>query len=473
MPRIIVKCRYLKSGKKSHLSNMVKYIATREGVDKLDDGEKDLPSTHSQQKLIAGIVQELPETVELFEYADYLKEQTRGSAYEFICSAIDKNYDLIGEKKNYVEYIANRPHVDKIGCHGLFTSTDDPINISKVAEEVSAHQGNVWTNIISLRREDAARLGYDNAKMWRTLLRSHANEIADNMKIAPENFQWYAAMHNQSHHPHVHLIAYSIDPKEAYLSEQGIENIRASLAKDIFRQDHMQIFTEQTKIRDELTRESKNVIFDIVSQIEYGSYQNIKVENLLSELSEKLKNTSGKKVYGYLNADMKMLIDNIVDEMAKDARFAKLYDLWYEQRYEALRTYADTMPPKQPLSKQKEFKSIKNIVIAEAMNLSNNNADLNKNFEPEDMHFNDLQQLKSKDSETYAKKKESSKVEYAKIPVFSANNILISNALISLFKNCSRILINEISKENRNELQVDKKLRREIEEKKHAQGIRI
>jgi hypothetical protein len=473
MPKIIFKCRYLKNGAGNHLSNVVNYIATRNGVDKMDDSEKNLPATAGQQNLITKITEEFHETAGMFEYSDYLTEQTRGNASEFISCAIDSNYDLVEKKKNYVDYIANRPHVEKIGSHGLFTATDDPVVISKVGEEIASHQGNVWTDIISIRREDANRLGYDNAKMWKALLRAHANDIAANMKIAPENFRWYAAMHNESFHPHVHLIAYSINPKEAYLTEKGIENIKADLAKDIFRQDLMQIYTEQTKVRDELTNDSKYVMQDIVSQIQNGRYKDEKVEQLLTELSRRLKNVGGKKVYGYLKSDVKIIIDNIVDELAKDEELTKLYDIWYEQRYAVLKTYTETLPPKQPLSRQKEFKTIKNMVITEAMNLSNYYNTFKEELEPEEMQFLEQRKKESSNYTDGVNKQESQKAKYAESPAFTTPNMFVLNAVARLFKHCSQILINETSKKGKNEMQVDKKLRREIDEKKQAHGIRI
>lgn len=311
-------------------------------MDTMTESEMFLPVTDMQKQLIEIIIKDAPDTIDLFECTDYESNLTIKNATEFINSAVDSNYDLVGKKKNYVDYIANRPRVDKIGTHGLFSATDDPIVIATVAEEISQHTGNVWTNIISLRREDATRLGYDNAKSWMALLRSHATEIATNMKIAPENFRWYAAMHNESNHPHVHMIAYSVNPKEGYLTENGIENIRADLAKDIFRQDLMQIYTEQTKIRNNLTLDSRNILEEIVTQIETGGYENKKVESMMVTLSLKLNNTSGKKVYGYLSKEVKEIIDRIVDELAKDERLTKLYNLWYEKRYAVLKTYTDT-----------------------------------------------------------------------------------------------------------------------------------
>jgi len=281
-----------------------------------------------------------------------------------------------------LDYIAHRPRVEKLGTHGLFTDDGVPVLLSQVAEEVSNHPGNVWTNIVSLRREDAARLGYDCAKSWQDLIRAQRNVIAENMKIAPENLRWYAAFHNESHHPHLHLIAYSINPKEAYVTKQGIENMRGSLAREIFRQDLMEIYDKQTERRNSLNKQSHEAMQDILSQINSGICDNKNIEELITHLAEKLKYTSGKKQYGYLKAPLKAVVDQIVDELAKDERVAKLYSSWYEMRNEVLSTYADKLPPPLPLSQQKEFKSIKNRVIDEALNIGSHHV----TFEPDEEH---------------------------------------------------------------------------------------
>lgn len=380
MPRIIFKCRYLKNAPKAHLANLVEYVATREGVEKVSDSSRLLPATKNQQQLISEILKMLPDTADLFEYEDYLKNPTSENASEFISIALENNLDLIGKKKNFVDYIANRPRVEKIGSHGLFTDEGVPIVLSQVAEEVSNHTGNVWTNIISLRREDAARLGYDSAKSWQDLIRAQRNVIAENMKIAPENLRWYAAFHNESHHPHIHLIAYSINPKEAYVTKQGIENMRGSLAREIFRQDLMQIYEKQTERRNALNRQSREAMQDIIAQIRSGICENKNIEELIAYLVEKLKHTSGKKQYGYLKAPLKEVVNQIVDELTKDERVTELYSSWYEMRNEVLSTYVDKLPPPLPLSQQKEFKSIKNMVIAEALNIGSHHF----TFEPDE-----------------------------------------------------------------------------------------
>jgi len=244
------------------------------------------------------------------------------------------------------------------------------VDLQRVADEVSSHEGNIWTHIISLRREDAERLGYDKGTRWQDLLREKAETFAKNMSIEDvRDFKWYAAFHDESHHPHVHMIAYSQKPNQGYLRKQGITNIKSALAADIFRHDLMHIYSEQTKHRNDLTAESKAVMADIISRINQDVYDNEKVEQLLTVLSKRLAHVKGRKQYARLSADVKDMIKTVVDELSSDSRIAELYDLWYEKRFDVLRTYKTNMPDKLPLSEQKEFKNIKNIVMAEALHL--------------------------------------------------------------------------------------------------------
>ncbi len=243
--------------------------------------------------------------------------------------------------------------------------------LSQVAEKVAEHTGNIWAPIISMRREDATRLGYDNASAWIALLRQQRNIFAEQMKIAPENLRWYAAFHDESHHPHCHMIIYSTNPRKGFVTKSAIENMRSSLAREIFRQDLLQIYSEQTIKRNTLTEQSRNTLREFLNQMRTGTCENPVIEDLISRLAEKLKFTTGKKQYGYLQVPLKELVNQIVDELAKDARVAAVYAKWYELRNEVLRTYKDKLPEPFPLSQQKEFKQIKNIVIAEAINLGN------------------------------------------------------------------------------------------------------
>ncbi len=368
MAKMILKWRYIKSGSPKHGEHLVKYIATREGVEKCDESWKTQNATVEQQRLIAELLRDFPDAKNSFEYQDYLESQTKFAASELISRTIDENIDLIGRKENYVGYIAMRPRVEKQGTHGLFSQDDTPIHLSEVSKTVAEHDGVVWTTILSLRREDAERLGYDNAKAWRDMLRSQADKLAESMGIPLADLRWYAAFHNEGNHPHVHLVSYSVG-KEPYMTERGLMRMKANYANEIFKQDLYHIYREQTARRDELRKVGKEQIAAIIETINRGVYDNETVELMLKRLADELSHYDGKKVYGYLPKTAKNLVNGIVDELAKDERIAKLYDLWYEQRENVLKTYASEMPERIPLSQNDEFKSIRNAVVTEAMNI--------------------------------------------------------------------------------------------------------
>ena len=398
MPRVIFKCPHIKGGTEqaaSHLQNYVEYMSTRKGVDEIDPSEAVLPATKEQRRLTAQILRDFPLSRGMFEYEDYRTSPTRGNASEFIARALEENYDRKEKRENYIKYIAMRPNAQRVGSHGLFTGSDDHIVLSQVADEVAHHPGVVWLPIISLRREDAARLGYDNAERWKTLLSGYATEMAKAMKIPWNDFRWYAAFHNESHHPHVHMVCYSADPSKGFLTKQGISDIKAGLAKEIFRQELTELYQEQTQRRNELNVDTQAVLRELIGQMHSGTIQNNRIEELMEYLAERLRFLSGKKQYGYLRPPLKAVVDEIVDELAKDPRVASAYDLWYKLREEVLRTYKEDLPERLPLSRQAEFKRIKNIVIEEAVSLGARR----QVFHPNDQEQNDSESAHKSSSE--------------------------------------------------------------------------
>ena len=90
-------------------------------VEEVEGSRDSLPSTTQQKDLIRQIVRDFPSTKEMLEYTDFLLRPTIGNASEFISCAMEQNLDLIGKRKNYVDYIANHPRVERLGDHGLFT----------------------------------------------------------------------------------------------------------------------------------------------------------------------------------------------------------------------------------------------------------------------------------------------------------------------------------------------------------------
>ena len=409
MPRIIFKCPYIKPGTEraaAHLNNYVRYVATRDGTDLLKPDKAGQPATKKQRAMVERLLRDFPMCRGMFEYEDYQSSPTRATASEFITRAIEDygvpaeaqqsgfggerrssemselspqggsegygacdDADQIAKRENYVSYIAQRPRAERLGAHGLFNGTGDALELSRIAEEVANHPGNVWLPIISLRREDAARLGYDNARQWQALLSTYAPQIADAMKIPWEQFRWYASYHDEGAHPHVHMVCYSADGRSGFLDKEGIARIKSGLAKNIFRQELTEIYRQQTQRRDELVRQSGEVMKELIRQMLSGTLENPRIEQLMGELAQRLKSTSGKKQYGYLKAPLKAVVDEIVDELAKDSRVSSAYDLWYQLREEVLRTYRDDLPDRLPLSRQTEFKRIKNVVVEEAARL--------------------------------------------------------------------------------------------------------
>lgn len=370
MAKLITKFKYLKPSARQSVGGYAKYIATREGVEKVDDTFKTDPSTEKQKKLIERILRDFPDSNSMLEYEDYLKEPTLGNASEFITRALEDNANEALNAKTYADYIATRPRAERFGSHGLFTDDGIRVRLEDVSKELNEYEGNVWTVIISLRREDAERLGFNSGERWRDMLRTQTEAIAKNFKISVEDLKWYAAFHNESHHPHVHLMVYSSEQAKPYLTQKGIMNLRSAFAKDIFADDLLSIYEKQTEHRNALRAQSREVIAEIVSRINSGAYDNPALEYKLLDLADRLSKTSGKKQYGYLKADVKAIVNGIVSDLAADERISSLYDLWYEQREEVIRTYTEELPERIPLVDNPEFKSIKNMVIQEALNIS-------------------------------------------------------------------------------------------------------
>ncbi|MFI3327293.1 MAG: MobP3 family relaxase, partial [Clostridia bacterium] len=369
MAKLIIKNSYLKSKSKTHVGNLVKYISTRDGVQKVFDVGKAV--TENQENLIDDLLKEFPTAKNSFEYEDYKLNPNSKTASDFIETAIEHNLDSIAKKENYVGYIANRPQVEKLAEHGLFSSADENIDLKKVTDEIANHKGNVWTPIISLKREDASRVDFEDYESWKNLISANATEFARAMKIHPDNFRWYAAFHQADSHPHIHMICYSTNPKEGYLTTTGIEKIKSKLMKDIFSQELIPLYQEKTIRRDKLKTEFKTAIENLQEKMSSGNLDNPQLELLMSALKEKLDNTTGKKVYGYLRPNAKEIVDKIVDELENIPEIKNCYDLWWEIQQEIYSNYQDKIIEPLPLSKQKEFKSIKNMIISELLKEDN------------------------------------------------------------------------------------------------------
>ena len=472
MAKLVTKFKYLKPNRKVSAGGYAKYIATREGVEKIDDTKKFAPATTKQKNLIEKILKDFPDSKDMFEYVDYLEKQNVGSASDFISRVMeDYAYEISG-RKAYADYIATRPRAERFGSHGLFTDDGVQVQLSKVTEELDKHKGNIWTAIISIRREDAERLGFNTGSRWRDMLRTQTESLAKNLKIPMQNLRWYAAFHNESHHPHVHLIAYSTVENEGYFTQKGVENLRSSFAKDIFQQDLLCIYEKQTEHRDKLRAEARDIVDDLVLKINSEIYISASIQHKLLELADRLSNTTGKKVYGYLKPDVKAIVDSIVEELASDGRIKKLYDLWYGQKENTIRTYTDEMPDRIPLAQNKEFKSIKNAVTKEALKLIPNEdeAEESENTDEESVS-NPFEYEENTSAESVIGSSRDVLYPYYLIKS-KRNNTVISS--LNLLRYLCNIIQNQLRFEESQKVQrTDKKLQQKINDKKHNQGLKI
>ena len=376
MAKIIFSSRYIKNPGIANAGKLLRYAATREGVEKVAVGLDRSPSTVRQQRLIKNILEAFPETKDYLEYEDYLKEPCKSNATEFIDAAIDRNIDRLDGVKNLVKYYAERPGVEKFGAHGLFSQTDDKIDLDALATEVSNHKGIIWTHIISLRREDAERLRYNNASQWRDLIRSNVAEIADAHNIDLSNLRWYAAFHDKDHHPHVHLMVFANDAKQGWITKSNIDKMRSLFGNEIFRGEQYRLFEMQTQYRERVKNRFKELI-DHYEQNEFNPTPELNV--LFLKLAEQLKTVKGKKVYGYLPKEVKQTVDEIVSVLAKDKNIAELYKKWNEINREKLSLYHEKETPDIPLEDNKEFRSIKNVIIRSAVEFGQSQAVQNQN----------------------------------------------------------------------------------------------
>lgn len=367
MPKIIVTSRYMKSGARSHIGNYMKYIATREGVSLT---EKNIPQSQKQEKIIERLINDFPDSKKLPEYEKYSADKNSRNASECISAIIDDNMDLLADREIYMNYLGTRPNAVRIGSHGLFSETDAPINLAKTAREVALHKGNVWTHVVSLRREDAERTGYNNLTAWRNLVKRHIDDIAAAQKIDRKNLKWYAAFHDKENNPHVHIVVYSLDPKEGFLTNAGIEKIRSVFANDIYRGELQNLYQKQTAVRNKLRSESDKLMKSLMNELQSGNYSDPVLENLILKLYTQLKNSKGKKQYGYLKPEVKKTVDEIVSCLAENAAIKKMYSEWCELEREKYFTYTSAVKDFPPLAENTVFKPIKNSIINTVLNMN-------------------------------------------------------------------------------------------------------
>lgn len=369
MPRIIVSSRYLKSTAGTKKYNLVRYVATREGVETYIPEKRNLPSSKNQHELIKQLLEEFPEGVSTHEYGDYKSNPTMENASELITELIERNADVIGGRDILVRYMAERPGTVRTGKHGLFSDSGEEIILEQAMKNVAEHKGNVWSHVVSLRREDAERLGYNTPAAWRNTVAANLARIAEAQKIDLDKLRWYASFHNTAHHPHIHLLVYSVNPGQGYLTKAGIERIRSAFGNSIFKEELSEIYQEQTGVRDRLRNEAGRLMKELALQLQSGTFSDPQLERLIAELSGQLKSSGGKKVYGYLQPGVKKTVDEIVSKLAENPVLKKMYEQWCGLEQEKYQTYTNAVKRFPPLSENKVFKPVKNCIIQTVLNM--------------------------------------------------------------------------------------------------------
>ena len=383
MPKIIVTSRYLKKGSKKNLKNYVKYIATREGA--------------------------IP---------------------------------MVSERENYVGYLANRPGAVKFNTHGLFSQTNQPINLEKVAKEIANHGGNVWTHVVSLRRDDAQKMGYDNLKAWRELVIRQIPSIAKNQKIDLKNLRWYAAFHDKETNPHVHIIVYSTDEREGFLTNHGIEKIRSGFANDIYSDELHHLYEQQTDLRNLLKKESEQLMKQLAEKVSQNKNFDVELIDLVLKLHNQLVESKGKKVYGYLKFDVKKTVDEIFMRLADNESVKKMYELWCEMEQQKHDVYSSAKVGFPSLVDNKEFKSVKNMIVQTVLQMDFQQSEINV----------EIPEIADENTDQF-------------------KNEMLANTIFGLFVNLSRCIEDDYyHKFQSGRKMIDSKLRKMIQQKQQALG---
>ena len=331
-----MKSPYLKCGEDHSVSGYLHYIGTRERVELLPD---DRPPTRKQEQFITKLVKYFPNVKELNEFSGYETKPTKANASSLITRALEENWSALQKTEGYMKYIATRPRAERLGGHGLF-SDEDGVDLAKAMEELDHYTGKVWTHILSLKRKDATRLDCDNAKVWMNLLRTNHNDIAA-MNIPPNHFRWYAAFHDEVKHPHVHMMAWSAVPGEAYLTREGIRKIKSTLTNQIFRQEMLHTYEQKSQSQDEVVREARQTIRKLPQEMARTICTRPEIEQKMAQLAEQLETVKGKKSYGYLSKPVKKTVDEVVDKLEELLVVRACYDQWCRLQGEVESCYHD------------------------------------------------------------------------------------------------------------------------------------
>ena len=341
----------------------MKYIATREGVEVLTGTG---PATEKQKEMVSKLLKDFPDVRDSFEYEDYKQAPTLHTASALISAALDSHMQNLQSENGYLRYIATRPGAEKHGAHGLF-GREDNANLNAAMRDLTAHDGNVWTIIYSLHREDAERLGYNNAAAWRKLLISQQNKFSEAFHIPASALHWYAAYHDADTHPHIHMMLWT--DQETVLKRDAVVKLRSAMTNSIFQAELENLYIRKDAAYKDVSEAAREVMRELVDRMESVSEPPAAIQQKLLELATELRTVGGKKQYGYLKKPLKDKVDSIVDELEKLPEVAAYYSVWNGLR-DTLEGYYKNRPRQHnPLSQQKEFRAIKNAIIQEAERL--------------------------------------------------------------------------------------------------------
>ena len=341
----------------------MKYIATREGVEVLTGKG---PATKKQKEMVAKLLKDFPDVRDSFEYEDYKQAPTLHTASALISAALDSHMQNLQSENGYLKYIATRPGAEKHGAHGLFGRQENT-NLTAAMHDLTAHDGNVWTIIYSLHREDAERLEYNNAAAWRKLLVRQQSKFAEAFHVPASALHWYAAYHDADTHPHIHMMIWT--DQETVLKRDAVVKLRSAMTNSIFQAELENLYIRKDIAYKDVTEAAREVMHDLVERMESVSEPPASIQEKLLELALELRTVSGKKQYAYLKKPLKDKVDEIMDELEKLPEVAAYYSVWNGLR-DTLEGYYKSKPRQHnPLSQQKEFRAIKNAIIQEAERL--------------------------------------------------------------------------------------------------------
>lgn len=369
MSKFIYNVKFI-SGK-AKVAALVKYIATREGVEKitLATGAESLPVTLRQKDKIEELLKMYPDSIDTFEYEDYYANPSMKNASLLISKILEDNAEKYFSSDDYIGYISNRPGVEKnieLG-HGLFSSSP-VLNLSETKKQIASEAKTLYTTVLSIRREDAARLGYENSDAWQKLIKKNLPHIASNFKIPLKDFKWYAAFHNEGHHPHCHMLVYSVG-KSAYVNKKSISKIKSAIATDIFQDELLELYNSQQR---EIELASLRTTSILTGAEELSPEGQKAISNKIVLLSKHLQNHKGRKVYGYLSKDAKAIVDDIFNVLASEPDVKEAYDRYldFKDKQHLIYHSPATLPQHKAITEDYKFKKIKNIIIKEAAHLA-------------------------------------------------------------------------------------------------------